>query len=137
MGVNRIQNGSQPITKVVIVQTPMGVLKLALPVTPGPDGQDPVAVAMGMFQSAVERGADDPLQETLAQLKEMANAGTAQPLVMGLAILKQMAENGMLPPLHSLIEGTGITPADIETALGTPEGARPGILDKLDSTNPN
>jgi hypothetical protein len=123
--------------KVVIVQTPMGTLKLALPTSVGADGEDPLAVAMETFQSAVDRGADDPLQETLLQLKEMSDNGSTQPLVMGLAILKQMAENGMLPPLPALIEGTGITPAFVADALGEPEVKPAGIFDKIDSHSLN
>lgn len=124
-------------TKVVIVQTPMGTLKLALPNSVTADGEDPLAVAMETFQSAVDRGADDPLQETLLQLKEMSDNGSTQPLVMGLAILKQMAENGMLPPLPALIEGTGITQAFVADVLGEPTTQAPGIFEKIDSHSMN
>jgi hypothetical protein len=130
-------NEGQPVTKVVVVQTPMGTLKLALPVSVSSTGEDPLAVAMETFQSAVDRGADDPLQETLLQLKEMSDNGSTQPLVMGLAILKQMAENGMLPPMNTLIEGTGITQAFVEEALGAPETKQPGIFEKIDSHSLN
>jgi hypothetical protein len=123
--------------KVVIVQTPMGTLKLALPSTIDADGNDPLAVAMETFQSAVDRGADDPLQETLVTLKEMSDAGSTQPLIIGLAILKQMAENGMLPPLPALIEGTGITQAFVADALGEPVPAAASIFDKIDSHSLN
>jgi hypothetical protein len=124
-------------TKVVIVQTPMGTLKLALPAIIDNNGEDPLAVAMETFQSAVDRGADDPLQETLLQLKEMSDAGSTQPLVIGLAILKQMAENGMLPPMNALIEGTGITQAFVADALGEPLPKAASIFDKIDSHSLN
>jgi hypothetical protein len=123
--------------KVVIVQTPMGTLKLALPSLPSADGVDPLAVAMETFQSAVDRGADDPLQETLVTLKQMSDEGSTQPLVIGLAILKQMAENGMLPPLPALIEGTGITQAFVADALGEPLPKTASIFDKIDSHSLN
>ena len=137
MSKNRIpgkQPDDVPVTKVIVVQTPLGLVKLALPVTTGPDGEDPLQVAMNTFQAAVDRGAEDPLMETLLLLKEMSDAGTTQPLVLGLAILKQMADKGMLPPMSALIEGTGITQAFVKKALAevAPSEVR-GILDKLDS----
>lgn len=136
MGTNRI-NPEPSKTKVVVVMTPMGALKLALPNTKTPSGEDPVAVAMQAFQGAVERGADDPLQETLVQLKEMADNGSDQPLVMGLNILKQMSEKGMLPPMQTLIEGTGITEAYVAQAVGATEVAGPGIIDRVDNNSLN
>lgn len=122
------------VTKVVVVQTPMGVLQLTVPSTTTPDGKDPLTVAMEMFQTNVERGADDPLMETLIVLKHMADNNNAQPLLIGLAVLKQMADSGMLPPMPALIEGTGITQTYVEQALkDAGQTKRPGVLEKLDS----
>ncbi|MCA8914605.1 MAG: hypothetical protein KDB90_04265 [Planctomycetes bacterium] len=137
MSLSRIPNQpgeNPPVTKVIVVQTPLGLVKLAVPVSGDSDGQDPLQVAMSAFQDAVDRGAEDPLTETLLHLKEMSDAGTTQPLVLGLAILKQMADKNMLPPMSVLIEGTGITPAFVQSALEevTPREQR-GIIDKLDS----
>jgi hypothetical protein len=136
MEKNRIKLGLSS-TKIVVVMTPMGALKLALPNATGPNGEDPVAVAMQAFQGAVDRGADDPLQETLVYLKDMADNGSKLPLVMGLSILKQMSERGMLPPMQTLIEGTGITEAYVSEALGHDASARTGILERLDTHSLN
>ena len=134
MSQNRIpEQPDKPSLKVVVVQTPLGMVKLALPVSLGADGEDPLHLAMETFQKAVDSGASDPLMETLIILKGMADAGTPQPLVMGLAILKQMAEGGMLPPMKALIEGTGITQAFVDKALGEVAPNMRGLFDKLDS----
>ncbi|MCB9894386.1 MAG: hypothetical protein H6839_08050 [Planctomycetes bacterium] len=142
MSTNRIpaqpsndpQPGDEPVVKVVVVQTPLGLVKLAVPVSGTPGGFDPLQVAMNTFQQAVDSGVADPLMQTLQELKEMSDAGTTEPLVIGLAILKQMSDKNMLPPMNVLIEGTGITPAFVNAALETvtPTGQR-GVIDKLDS----
>jgi hypothetical protein len=121
--------------KVVVVQTPLGTIKVALPPL-DPSEPDPVAVAMGMFQVSVESGADDPLQDTLVRLKEMANQGTRQPLHVGLLILQQLSDNGMLPPVADMLFGTGVTEADLNQAR---EFAREddGLLDRIDDVNMN
>ncbi|MCA8912380.1 MAG: hypothetical protein KDB82_11795 [Planctomycetes bacterium] len=143
MSTNRLPKDDQepqpePGSKLVVVQTPMGVLKLMVPATTTPDGRDPLAVAMEMFQNAVDSGADDPLMETLVLLKHMADEdGNSQPLTIGLMVLKQMADNGMLPPMKALIEGTGISEADLKQAFGIAGEKSPGIIDKLDQTNLN
>jgi hypothetical protein len=122
--MNRLSKQPEhPATKLVLVQTPMGVFKFAVPALPGPDA---VAIAMNMFQSALDAGSDDPLTETLTSLKQMAIEGSHQPLLTGLMILKQMGDSGLLPPLPVLVEGTGITEHDVKQALGAlnkrPEG---------------
>lgn len=143
MGTNRLpkdqpDDPQKPVSKLVVLQTPMGTLQLMVPAMETPDGQDPLAVAMEMFQNTVERGADDPLMETLIQLKQMADDNNEQPLVMGLAVLKQMSDNGMLPPLAVLIEGTGITQEYVKNALsGFDAQQRPGVIENLDNINLN
>lgn len=131
---NRLPSEPAPEgTKVVLVQTPAGLIKLALPAGGTADGRDPVAVAMSTFQSAVDRGAEDPLTETLNELEELANRGVTQPLMVGLAILSHMSENGMLPPMDLILQGTGLSAGDVEHALnGRPPKRSPGILDKID-----
>jgi hypothetical protein len=129
---------AEPVSKLVVLQTPMGVLKVMVPATTTPDGRDPLAVAMEAFQNAVDRGADDPLMETLVLLKHMAdNDGNTQPLLIGLMVLKQMADNGMLPPMNALLEGTGISSEDLDKAIRNVRPERPGVFDKLDQTNLN
>jgi hypothetical protein len=113
--MNRLNKTSAPKgSRYVLMQTPMGVFQFVVPVTSGPD---PVEVAMGMFQKAVNAGEPDPLNATLARLKQMAEQGSNQPLLTGLMILKQMADNGLVPPVASLIEGTGITQTDLTQAI--------------------
>ena len=135
---NRIPNpdGDAKVHKIVVVQTPLGILQIALPELPATDGEDPLKVAMDEFQSAVDSGVEDPLQITLLKLKELADNGEAQPLVVGLAILKQMGDNGMLPPMSELVEGTGINPDAIQE-LETPAPERSGIFGKLDNLHLN
>ena len=127
--------------KIVVVQTPMGLLKVALPALPSVNGEDPLAVAMEMFQGNVDKGVADPLTETLLGLKEMADAGAVHPLTVGLALLKQMSENGMLPPMGVLIEGTGITEAYVNQALTDAAGevrpTKPGILERMQTIHLN
>jgi hypothetical protein len=129
--------GGDAIKKIVVVHTPMGILQVALPDLPPVEGEDPLKVAMDQFQHAVDSGAEDPLQATLLKLKVMADAGESQPLTVGLAILKQMSDNGMLPPMETLIEGTGITPADVKKTLATPDTRHDSIFDKLDKRHLN
>lgn len=143
MSTNRLPNPQpderpEPGSKLVVVQTPMGVLQLVVPATQTPDGRDPLTVAMEMFQNAVDKGADDPLMETLILLKHMADNDNAQPLLIGLAVLKQMSDKGMLPPVNSLIEGTGISESDVRKALeNVATRKRPGLFEKLDNNNLN
>lgn len=132
---NRIpQPNDGPVRKVVVVQTPLGVLHIALPDLPEMENGDPLKIAMDEFQNAVDNGDPDPLQSTLLKLKGMADDGVVQPLAVGLAILKQMADNGMLPPMKELMQGTGIDPDVIQTIK--PE-KQAGIFDKLDQTHLN
>lgn len=140
MATNRINNQpdnpEEPGQKIVVVQTPAGVIKLALPAGGTTDGRDPVAVAMDTFQSAVDRGAEDPLAETLHELRQLAEQGTTQPLQVGLAILKEMSESGMLPPMPLILQGTGLSVGDVAKALGGELPARRrGLFEKLDQTN--
>ncbi|MBK8205781.1 MAG: hypothetical protein IPK87_03185 [Planctomycetes bacterium] len=132
------QQPNDPETRYVLVQTPAGVFKFAVPAKMG---TDPVAIAMEMFQTNVDSGAADPLQQTLLQLKAMAEQGTDQPLITGLMLLRQMAEKGLLPPLPVLVEGTGITEEDLTQAGGSvqarAEVRREGLLDRLDNENLN
>ncbi|MCG3184880.1 MAG: hypothetical protein ICCCNLDF_03031 [Planctomycetes bacterium] len=138
MSTNRLptpkpEDQQPPVTKLVVVQTPLGMVKLAVPVSLTPDGKDPLTVAMETFQNAVDEGAEDPLAHTLMQLKQMSDAGSNQPLVMGLAILKQMADSGMLPPMAALIAGTGISPEFVSSALAQVTPERRSIFDKLET----
>lgn len=126
---------NEPVRKVVVVQTPLGILQIALPDMPETDGADPLKIAMDEFQSAVDSGTPDPLQTTLLKLKGMADDGFTQPLTVGLAILKQMADNGMLPPMDELVEGTGINPDNIPTQPAPK--TQPGLFDKIDKENLN
>ncbi len=129
---------NDPETRYVLVQTPAGVFKFAVPAAMG---NDPVAIAMEMFQANVDSGTSDPLQQTLLQLKAMAEQGTDQPLITGLMLLRQMAEKGLLPPLPMLVEGTGITENDLAQAGGNVEAPsempREGLLERLDRENLN
>ncbi|MCC7508884.1 MAG: hypothetical protein IT464_05885 [Planctomycetes bacterium] len=129
---------NDPETRYVLVQTPAGVFKFAVPAKMG---SDPVALAMEMFQANVDGGSADPLQQTLLQLKAMAEKGTDQPLITGLMLLRQMAEKGLLPPLPVLVEGTGITEDDLRKAGDHAEAPaderRESLLDRLDRENLN
>ena len=131
----------EPAHKVVIVQTPLGVLQIALPDMPEMVDGDPLKIAMDEFQSAVDSGEPDPLQSTLLKLKNMADNGVMQPLAVGLAVLKQMADNGMLPPMAELVEGTGINPDAVNPGKiisnDTPQPNRNGVIDKLDNIDLN
>lgn len=129
--MNRLADHNPNPTKIVVVQTPMGVVKLELPSDFA--GTDPVATALGTFKEAVESGSDDPLTDTLNRLKTLAEEGVHQPLTVGLLILKQMADGGMLPPMSTLIKGTGVTQADLDRALSLVPGARQGLLERLDT----
>lgn len=119
-----------PATKLVLVQTPMGVFKFSVPALPGPDS---VAIAMSMFQQALDAGSDDPLTETLTSLKQMAEDGSRQPLLTGLMILKQMGDSGLLPPLPVLVEGTGITQHDVTQALGALNKRPEGLFARMET----
>lgn len=120
----------KPELRYVVIQTPMGIFKFAVPVVEGPD---PVKIAMEMFQANVDGGEGDPLLATLTQLKTLAQEGSDQPLITGLMLLRQMAEKGLVPPLPELIHGTGITQQDLNQA-----GANnPGLFDRIDQQNLN
>jgi hypothetical protein len=124
-----------PVAKIVVVQTPLGTIKVALPPSP-PDEPDPVAVAMQQFQRSVEEGAEDPLMETLTELKRLEQEGRSAPLHVGLLILQQMCDSDMLPPMTELLRGSGVTEDDLHRAkagVHTP----PGLLEKLDDANMN
>jgi hypothetical protein len=122
--------------KIVVVQTPLGTVKVSLPPM-DPDGPDPVAVAMGMFQTSVESGADDPLQDTLIRLKEMADHGTRSPLHVGLLILQQLSESGMLPPVVDMLVGTGVTEADLHHARANVPKGGSELLTRIEDVNLN
>jgi hypothetical protein len=138
MSTNRINQQSQArASRYVMMQTPMGVFQFVVPVTTGPD---PVAVAMALFQEAANDGDDDPLTTTLRRLKLMAEQGTEQPLLTGLMILHQMAGKGLVPPVHALLEGTGVTQGDLTqaiAALPAEPKAQSGLLDNMDNVNLN
>jgi hypothetical protein len=129
-------NPNIPVAKVVVVQTPLGIIKVALPPTL-PDSPDPVGIAMGLFQSSVEAGSDDPLMETLSKLKQMAEDGQSHPLHVGLLILQQMSDSGMLPPMTMLLEGSGVTEHDLAHARAQVPGGQAGLLTKLDNPSMN
>jgi hypothetical protein len=114
--------------KFVLVQTPVGLFKFEVPASSGPD---PVAVAMDMFQKAIETGVHNPLAETLTQLKQMAIEGSGQPLITGLVILKQMADNGLMPPVPELIRGTGITETDLTQAYEALPKRTGGLFERM------
>lgn len=103
--MNRLADHNPNPTKIVVVQTPMGVVKLELPSDFA--GTDPVATALGTFKEAVESGSDDPLTDTLNRLKTLA--------------------------MSTLIKGTGVTQADLDRALSLVPGARQGLLERLDT----
>ncbi|MCF6227854.1 MAG: hypothetical protein L3J82_04185 [Planctomycetes bacterium] len=132
--------------KIIVVQTPMGIMQVALPAAEL-DG-NPVETAMNEFQQNVEAGLEDPLQTTLNNLKDLSDQGEPQPLIVGLALLEQMSEGGMLPPMQQILEGTSVSSADLDKAhelvakaknLGSigrkPEG--PDIDDQIDKVSFN
>ncbi len=154
MGTNRIK-GKMPSgdgrdhdaeLKIIVVQTPMGIMQVALPAAEL-DG-NPVETAMNEFQQNVEAGLEDPLQVTLNNLKQMSDEGTPHPLMVGLVLLEQMSEGGMLPPMQQILEGTSVSSDDLDKAHelvakakklgpigGKPEG--PDIDDQIDKISLN
>ena len=130
MGNRLPDSNDKPAAKVVVVQTPLGLLQIALPPMPAMPNGDPLKIAMDTFQNAVDEGVADPLQITLVKLKAMADGGVAQPLTVGLAILQKMSESGMLPPMAILVEGTGIDPTQYSTTQAP--AAETGVLKKIE-----
>ncbi|MDH5641132.1 MAG: hypothetical protein OEY28_07550 [Nitrospira sp.] len=135
--------GSDRAHAVHIIQTPLGIIRVALdyPATPGEP--DPLSQAIDTFQTAVSEGAANPLGEALSRLKEMAYLGRGQPLIAGLALLKRMADDGMLPSMEVLLQDTGVTQDDVAessnstmvTILADDEhdrSERPSMIEKLD-----
>ncbi len=79
-------------SKVLMIQTPQGVLKIDL--GRAADMPAPMAKAVHIFESALDKGVLDPLAETLQRLQKMAAEGDAAPLAAAMEIMKRvMAEN--------------------------------------------
>ncbi|MHC4839680.1 MAG: hypothetical protein ACYTDT_01815 [Planctomycetota bacterium] len=127
MGTNRI-NDQMPDgdadVRIIVVQTPIGIMKVALPIGATLQG-NPLETAMEEFQTNVDAGHEDPLQVTLNNLKDLSDEGQPHPLMVGLALLEQMSSGGMLPPMQQILEGTAVTSSDVSAAQELVVNAEP------------
>lgn len=87
---NRISGMSKQPLKVLVIQTPVGMVKIPIGQTAGMP--EPVARAMKIFEAAIDRGAADPLAETMQQLQEMASTGDEAPLMASIAYINELVE---------------------------------------------
>lgn len=78
----------RPEHKVLMIQTPQGVVKIDLgsPATM----PEPMAKALRIFESAVDRGALDPVAETFHRLQQMAADGDALPLAAAMELMNRV-----------------------------------------------
>ncbi|MBE7492370.1 MAG: hypothetical protein HS108_11515 [Planctomycetes bacterium] len=93
---------AQPL-KVLMIQTPQGVLKINLGAVA--DLPEPMARALRIFENAVDKGVLDPLAETLSRLQQMAAEGDEAPLAAALELMNRVMSEGMTtprPPVPSL-----------------------------------
>lgn len=98
--------------KVLMIQTPQGVVKINLGTAA--DMPEPMAKALRIFESAIDKGAVDPLAETLHRLQQMAADGDAAPLAAAMELMNRVMAKGMPSP--------------------EPEVKSEGTLKKLDSS---
>lgn len=74
--------------KLIVIQTPMGIVKIPLGATA--DMPEPMVRAMRIFESAVEKGVLDPVGETLQRLQQMADLGDGAPLAASLEFINNL-----------------------------------------------
>lgn len=91
--------------KVLMIQTPQGVLKINLGVAS--EMPEPMAKALRIFENAVDKGVLDPLAETLHRLQQMAADGDAAPLAAAMELMNRvMAQGAPDPEPRTKSEGT-------------------------------
>lgn len=74
--------------KLIVIQTPMGIVKIPLGATA--DMPEPMVRAMKIFESAIEKGVLDPVGETLQRLQQMADLGDGGPLAASLEFINNL-----------------------------------------------
>lgn len=82
--------------KVLMIQTPQGVVKINLGVAA--DMPEPMAKALRIFEGAIDKGVLDPLAETLHRLQQMAADGDAAPLAAAMELMNRVMAQGMPEP---------------------------------------
>ncbi len=79
---------SEEPQKLIVIQTPMGIVKIPLGATA--DMPEPMVRAMKIFESAIEKGVLDPVGETLQRLQQMADVGDGGPLAASMEFINNL-----------------------------------------------
>lgn len=91
--------------KVLVIQTPQGAVRIDLG---APSAMpEPMAKALRIFESAIDKGVVDPLGETLHRLQQMAAEGDTAPLAAAMELMNRvMAQGEPGPAPRTMSEGT-------------------------------